>query len=84
MEELTARRDLYQGFGNALGRAVELVGTPLVFAAVGFFLDRFLGWTPVLTVIGAVWGLVGAFLRNYYMYQRQMDAAEEGKPWRRK
>jgi hypothetical protein len=84
VEELAARRDLFQGFGNALGRAVELVVTPLIFAAVGLLLDHLLGWTPALTIFFGIWGLAGAFLRNYYAYARAMDEAEAGKPWARK
>ena len=81
MEELTARRDLYQGFGNALGQAVELVGAPLLFGALGLLLDRWLGWFPVLTVILSLYGLIGSALRTYYAYAAKMREQEAGKPW---
>ncbi|MBA3653634.1 MAG: AtpZ/AtpI family protein [Actinobacteria bacterium] len=83
MEELTARRDLYQGFGNALAQAVELVGAPMLFGFAGWALDRWLGWSPVLTVVFGLWGLVGGALRAYYAYVAKMSAQEAGKPWRR-
>ena len=81
MEELTARRDLYQGFGNALATAFELVGAPLLFALLGLGLDHLLGWFPVLTVIFGLYGLVGGALRAYYQYNAKMKLEEEGKPW---
>ena len=81
MEELTARRDLYQGFGNALATAFELVGAPLLFAFAGWFLDRKLGWSPVLTIILGMYGLMGGVLRAYYGYVNKMKLEEEGKPW---
>ena len=81
MEELTARRDLYQGFGNALATAVELVGAPLLFAFVGWFLDRTLHWSPVLTIIFGLYGLVGGVVRAYYRYVAKMNAEQEVKPW---
>jgi F0F1-type ATP synthase assembly protein I len=81
VEELTARRELHQGFGNAMGRAVELVGTPLLFAAFGLLLDRLLHWTPVLTAVFGLWGLAGALLRSYYAYNRQMREHEANSVW---
>ncbi len=83
MDELTARRDLYQGFGNALAQAVELVGAPLLFGVGGWALDRWLGWFPVLTIVLGLWGLVGGVLRAYYAYAEKMSQEESGKPWRR-
>jgi F0F1-type ATP synthase assembly protein I len=81
VEELTARRDLYQGFGHALATAVELVGAPLLFGLLGWFLDNQLGWTPVLTIVLSAWGLAGGVLRAYYQYAAKMTADQKGKPW---
>jgi F0F1-type ATP synthase assembly protein I len=83
VEELTARRDLNQGFGNAMGQAVEMVGAPLIFGFLGFVLDHWLGWTPVLTIVLGLYGLIGSALRTYYAYVAKMKAVEEGKPWTR-
>ena len=44
------RRDLYNGFGDALSRAVELVLTPAVFGFLGWLLDRWIGTTPLFTI----------------------------------
>jgi F0F1-type ATP synthase assembly protein I len=45
--DVTAKRDLNRGFGNALSVAVELSVTPAVFALAGWWLDDQLGTTPL-------------------------------------
>ena len=44
--ELRDRQATYNGFGDALAHATELVVTPLLFALAGFGLDRWLGTGP--------------------------------------
>jgi F0F1-type ATP synthase assembly protein I len=68
------RRETYNGFGDALARAVELVATPLLFGLLGYVLDRVLGTRPLLTVVLSVAAVVGMFLRMYYGYATAMDA----------
>ena len=67
--------------GNAVAdgfaKAVEFVVTPCLFGAGGYFLDRWLGTSPVFTVILFVWALsvtVGMAIRNY---NQQMRAEED-------
>ena len=60
--DLSDRRDLYNGFGDALSRAVELVVTPAIFG--------FLGWLGAtlpfaLTVALVALELLVAFLQAY-------------------
>lgn len=47
MFDLSAKRDLNRGFGNALSVAVELSVTPAIFALVGWWIDDALGTTPL-------------------------------------
>jgi F0F1-type ATP synthase assembly protein I len=58
--------------GNAVAdgfaKAVEFVATPSLFGLGGYFLDRWIGTSPVFTVILFVWALavtVGMFIRDY-------------------
>lgn len=44
------KRDLYNGFGDSLARAFEIVFTPFVFGAIGWWLDGRLGTRPVLAL----------------------------------
>lgn len=83
VDEMESRRELYQGFGSTLSRAMELVVAPLLFAAFGIFLDRALGTSPWLAVGFGVVGVVGGALRIYYAYVEAMKAQNRDKPWSR-
>lgn len=60
---------------------MELVLGPALFGLLGYWLDGRLGTTPVLTVLLALAGLVGVFLRLYYGYANEMDRHEQHAPW---
>jgi hypothetical protein len=47
---LRDRRELNNGFGEALSRAFELAFTPAIFALLGQLLDRRLGTSPGFTI----------------------------------
>jgi F0F1-type ATP synthase assembly protein I len=81
--ELRDRQALYNGFGNGLGQAVEMVLTPVLLGAFGALLDHWFGTGPVLMLVFGVIGVVGMALRTYYWYQAKIAAEEEGKPWTR-
>jgi F0F1-type ATP synthase assembly protein I len=58
--------------GNAVAdgfaKAVEFVATPVLCGTGGYFLDRWLGTSPIFTVILFVWALtvtVGMAVREY-------------------
>ena len=70
------RREMYRGFSDTLARSVEMVGTPFVFGTLGYFLDRWLGLSPVLLIVFSAFGLVGMALRTYYAYEHQMREEE--------
>jgi F0F1-type ATP synthase assembly protein I len=79
--DLKARQHLNQGFGNALGLAVEMVGTPMLFGLLGWVLDRWLGTSPLFVVVLFVFGIVGMALKTYYAYVEKMKQHEAGAPW---
>jgi F0F1-type ATP synthase assembly protein I len=62
----------------------ELVVSTVVLALIGFGLDRWLGTTPILTIVGAVLGLVGSAIKIYYGYSAAMQAHEAAGPWARR
>ena len=78
-----ARRDLYQGFGNALATAFEMVATPALFVLLGVWLDGRVGTRPLCAVVLGVLALTAVVLKAYYGYRDAIDREEEGKPWRR-
>ncbi len=80
------RRDTkatWEGFSNALGRAVELVGTTVLFVLLGLWLDNRLGTRPLFTVVLGVLVVTGLGVVEYYRYHAQIAREEEGKPWTR-
>lgn len=81
--DLRERRELYNGFGDTLARAVELVAVPGIFAFAGHLLDGRLGTAPVVTVVLAVFALAGTFVRAYFAYEVAMRAEESKAPWGR-
>jgi F0F1-type ATP synthase assembly protein I len=62
----------------------ELVLSPALLALVGFGLDWWLGTTPILTIMAAVLGLVGAVANIYYRYAHEMDRHDAQGVWSRR
>ena len=48
---LGERRELNNGVGNALSRAVELTVTPMIFGFFGYLLDGRLGTRPIFMFV---------------------------------
>lgn len=74
--DLRAKREIHDGFGDALAKAFEMVVTPLVFGFFGYLLDRRLSTGP-----GFMIGLA-AFVFGYHVwkfwgqYERDMQGHE--------
>lgn len=83
-ERWAERRSLNTTFGDALAYAFEFAVTPVLFAGLGWLLDRWLGTAPVLLVALAGFAFVGVSLRTVYRYKEKMEREEEGKPWTRR
>jgi hypothetical protein len=76
--------ELYRGFGDGFTRAFELAVTPVIFGAMGYGLDRWLGLVPVFTTIFVLLTVVGLLLRTWYGYVYRMEALEASGPWARR
>ena len=72
-----------RGLGDGFSLAVEFVAAPLIFAALGWWLDSRLGTAPVLAVALGVFAFVGVLIRTYYAYMAQTALEEKDKPWTR-
>lgn len=75
------KRDLYNGFGDALSRAFEFAVTPAVFGFLGYLLDVRLGLVPVFTIVLLLMALVGMFVRTWYSYDAAMKVHDAAQPW---
>ena len=71
------RRELNNGVGNALSRAVELTVTPLIFGFFGFLLDGRLGTRPVFMFLFFAFVLGYTLWKEYVLYGKAMDAEHE-------
>jgi F0F1-type ATP synthase assembly protein I len=77
------RRELNNGAGNALSRAVELTVTPLIFGFFGFLVDGRLGTRPVFMFLFFAFVLAYTLWKEYVLYGKTMDAEQEklfGRP----
>ena len=80
--KVSQRRELTQQMGRTTG-GYELVFSPLLLALIGYGLDRLFGTLPILTVVFAVLGLLGAVTKMYYSYRSEMEQHEASGPWAR-
>jgi F0F1-type ATP synthase assembly protein I len=79
------RRELTNGFGNALAKAFELALTPAIFGFLGWLLDRWLGTAPLFLVLFVVivfvyeaWKLLSAYSRD--LADQQAKLLSQGVP----
>ena len=81
MDQLAERRELYNGFGNAMALGIEFALGPVLFGGIGWVLDRWIGIFPILTVVLGIVGVVASFLRTWYRYDAEMREKEAAGAW---
>jgi hypothetical protein len=78
----TDQRQTWKGFGDGFTQAVEMALIPALLALAGLALDRWLGIVPVLTIVFALFGMAGTFVRAYYTYTGLIEQQErDRRPW---
>lgn len=75
--DLSARRELNKGFGDALAVAVELAVTPAIFAFLGWRLDAWLGTTPLFLLVLFLFTFCYVAWREYTRYKLRMDEHQQ-------
>jgi len=78
-EPLGSPRELGEGY-KYISLGLTFAGGIILFMGMGFLLDRWLGWTPVLTVVGTLVGSVMSFLNVYWKLQadeKEFDAEHD-------
>lgn len=78
--ESSQRRELTQQMHRTTG-GYELAFSPLLLALIGYGLDRWFGTVPLLTIVFATLGLVGAVTKIYIQYRTEMEEHEANGPW---
>jgi F0F1-type ATP synthase assembly protein I len=84
LDNLKARQELHNGFGDTMSRGVELVAVPFLFGLFGYVIDRVFGIVPVFTIVFALVGLFGVAIQSYYAYKAAMEVHEANGPWARR
>jgi hypothetical protein len=78
--DVSQRREVTtQVYKNSGG--YELALSPALFGLFGYFLDRWLGTVPVITIIFVVIALTGVCVKLYYGYKHEMEEHEANGPW---
>lgn len=77
MFDIQAKRDLNNGLGDSLARAFELVVTPLVFAVIGYFIDRWLNTRPIFMLGLGIWTFAYVVWRAFGEYSHKMEVHEQ-------
>ena len=86
MADLSAKRELNRGAGNAMSMAFELAVTPALFAFIGWRLDVWLGTTPLLLLVLFVFTIgyeIWKLLTRYDAMMREHEARMPGSARRR-
>ena len=76
MADLSAKRELHRGAGDALSTAIELAVTPAVFAFFGWRLDAWLGTTPLLLLVLFLFTMGYEIWKPLVRYDAQMRDQE--------
>ncbi|MFN0088710.1 MAG: AtpZ/AtpI family protein [Acidimicrobiales bacterium] len=77
------RRELNNGFGEALSRAFEFAVTPAIFGFLGWLLDRWLGVVPLFTLVFSLTVVSYMMWKLFRLYTSEMEAQERKLPTRR-
>lgn len=70
--------------GDESVRGIELAATPVVFGALGWLLDRWVGTTPWLALAFGTFALVGTVAKMWFGYEAQMREHEAAGRWARR
>jgi F0F1-type ATP synthase assembly protein I len=71
--DLSAKRELNNGFGNALSTAVELAVTPAAMGLIGWAIDSWLGTRPVFFIFLFAFTILYVSWKQYVAYAANMD-----------
>jgi F0F1-type ATP synthase assembly protein I len=74
--DLSAKRELHRGAGDAMSTAIELAVTPAVFAFFGWWLDARLGTSPLLLLVLFLFTMGYEIWKLFVRYDAQMQDEE--------
>jgi F0F1-type ATP synthase assembly protein I len=69
---------------DGLSQALSLVVGPVLFAFLGWLLDRALGTGPLFLIAFGIFGFLAAVTALYFRYNAAIQRDEADKPWNRR
>ncbi|PKN12919.1 MAG: magnesium transporter [Deltaproteobacteria bacterium HGW-Deltaproteobacteria-4] len=66
------RRQLIKSMGFLSGLGISMVAATLIGLAMGYYLDRWLGTTPWMTLVFLCFGIVAGFRNVYILTDREL------------
>jgi F0F1-type ATP synthase assembly protein I len=78
--DLSAKRELHRGAGDALSTAIELAVTPAIFALFGWWLDARLGTSPLFLLVLFLFTMGYEIWKLFVRYDAQMHDHEAKLP----
>jgi F0F1-type ATP synthase assembly protein I len=69
---------------DGLSQALSLVVGPVLFAFIGWILDRAFGTGPLFVIALGIFGFLAAVTALYYRYNAAIERDEADKPWNRR
>ena len=80
-EDGSDRQAMWQGLGDGLSSAVEMAVTPVILTLIGLWVDGRAGTTPWIAVSCALFGMIGGFVKAYYVYVHKSEEEEAKRKW---
>lgn len=74
---------LSRGYGDSMGRGLELVLTLVVMVGIGWLADRIFGTYPLFTIAFSVIGFAGITVKLFMGYDLEMRKHEADAVWNR-
>lgn len=79
----SARQHTNRGFSDAAARGFEIALVPVLFGALGWWLDSIFSTGRTLTLALAVFGVVGMGIKLWLQYDAEMTRHESDHIWAR-
>jgi F0F1-type ATP synthase assembly protein I len=70
--DLSARREINRGAGDALSTACELAVTPVLLALIGWRLDVWLGTSPLFLLVLFLFTVCYEVWKHFTLYEARM------------
>ena len=71
------RRQLFRSLGMISSIGVCMVASTVIGLAMGYYLDKWLGTSPWLTLIFLVFGIISGFRNIYILTERELKRQRE-------